>query len=63
MNYYYKNGPQNQPNSPDLFWQWDKLIYWGDPATKWADFIDWLISKSNLILGLGGSCRDGVKQK
>lgn len=51
------SGIYQQPNFPNLFWQWGKLICWGDTATKWVDFIDWLIL--NLILyGLGGSCRD-----
>lgn len=45
------SGIYQQPNFPNLFWQWGKLIYWGDTATKWADFIVRLTL--NLILYVG----------
>lgn len=45
------SGIYQQPHFHNLFWQWGKRIYWGDTATKWLDFIDWLIL--NLISYVG----------
>lgn len=45
------SGICQQPNIPNLLWQWGKLIYWGDTATKWVDFIDWPLLNWILYIG------------